>query len=293
MRWFSNPQRDSHEDIRAAHEALMHAGHSRPEALAGFGKHLQRVRATLAEPRDVLLAGFLVGAVFAAGLTLTMAVAWFVMGVAAGPGVPAKSLGAGYYVAGGSSNPGNQDGSTGAPADTIGPSLLEIFPPAAAAVAILGLAGTGMALVTRRRWRSAGVLETLMDLAPRRGYLVETLAVWLGVGVLIVLIVRSQAGPQMAEGATIMLVSFGIPVLAAAFIAAFPALYCWALLRVSRLDAAAYARPIIEREAALRIESERATDGPSVYQHGAFERNRWADEVLARQDTPRNARRRR
>jgi len=257
MPWFSDPQRDSPEDIRAAQQALRFAGYPHPRATAEVTSHLRHVRAALAAPRDIVSAGFLVGAVFAAALTLAMGVAWFVMGVAAGPGLPAGNPGTGYYIVGGSSNPAPRDGSTDAPADAIGRSLLEILPPALAAVAILGLAGVGMALVSRRRWRRAGALETCIDLAPRRGHLAETVAVWLGIGTLVVAIVRTQAGPQMADGATLMLALFGIPVLAATFVAAFPGIYGRMLARVSRLDAAAYARPIIEREAALRIKAAR------------------------------------
>ena len=293
MTWFSNPQRDSPDDIRAAQQALRHAGYSHPRATAEVTNHLRRVRAALAAPRDIVSAGFLVGAVIAAALTLAMGVAWFAMGVAAGPGVPGGNPGTGYYVVGGSSNPETQDGSTDTPADAIGRSLLEFLPPALAAVAILGLAGVGMALVTRRRWRRAGALDTCIDLAPRRGHLAETVAVWLGIGVLIVAIVRTQAGPQMADGATLMLASFGIPVLAATFIAAFPGLYGRLLPRVSRLDAAAYARPIIELEAARRIKAERETFRRGAHHGAAYDQGAWADEVLARLDTSRTARRRR
>ena len=290
MRWFSNPQRDSRDDIRAAQQALVYAGHSRSEAVAEYGTYLYRLRAALAAPRDILWAGFLVGAAMAVALTLALGVAGFVMGVVAGPGILIRPFGRGYDVIGTAAGSGTPVGSTAALADATFRSLLDLLPAALTAMAILGLAGAGTALVTRNRWRRAGALDTFTDLRPRRRYLLEAAAVWLGVAALIVLIVRVQAGTQMAGGAVVMLASFGIPVLASVFLAAFPSLYKWLLPRVSPLDAAAYARPIIEREAALRVKADRDLYGRSVHRHSIDTRNRWADEVLARSDAARRRR---
>ena len=284
MRWFSNPQRDSRDDIRAAQQALVYAGHSRSEAVAEYGTYLYRLRAALAAPRDIVWAGFLVGAAMAVALTLALGVAGFVMGVVAGPGILIRPFGRGYDVI------GTAAGSTAALADATFRSLLDLLPAALTAMAILGLAGAGTALVTRNRWRRAGALDTFTDLRPRRRYLLEAAAVWLGVAALIVLIVRVQAGTQMAGGAVVMLASFGIPVLASVFTAAFPSLYKWLLLRVSSLDAAAHARPIIELEAALRINADRDLYGRGVQRHSIHPRDRWADEVLARSDAARRRR---
>ena len=293
MRRFSNPQRDSRDDIRAAQQALVYAGHRRSEAVAEYDTYLSRVRAALAAPRDILWAGFLVGAAMAVALTLALGVAGFVMGVVAGPGILIRPFGRGYDVIGTAAASGTPAGSTAALADATFRSLLDLLPAALTAMAILGLAGAGTALVTRNRWRRAGALDTFTDLRPRRRYLLEAAAVWLGVAALIVLIVRVQAGPQMAGGAVVMLASFGIPVLASVFLAAFPSLYKWLLPRVSPLDAAAYARPIIEREAALRINADRDLYGRGVQRHSIHPRDRWADEVLARLDVSSAARRRR
>ena len=71
------------------------------------------------------------------------------------------------------------------------------------------------------------------------------------------------------------------------FGAGFPSMYRWVLPRVSPVDAADYARPIIEREAALQIKSER-----EFYGRPAYERNRWAEEILKRVDTSDATRRR-
>ena len=84
-----------------------------------------------------------------------------------------------------------------------------------------------------------------------------------------------------------MLAFVGIPILSVVFSAGFPGLYSRILPRVSKLDAAAYARPIIEREAALQVKSER-----EFYGRPAYERNRWAEDILKRLDTSDATRRR-
>ena len=238
------------------------------------------MRAALAAPRHTLRAGFLVGAAMAVALLLTLVAASFLIVMVTGPGVPVRSA-AGWQVVPGTATPG-----------TPGGSPLDILLPTVTTLAILGVAGAGTALVTRNRWRRAGARDTFIDLAPRRLYLLETAAVWLGVSGLIVAMVRVQAGPQVDRGGLALLVSFGIPTLASVFGFVFPSVYNRLLPRVSPLDAAAYARPIIECEAALRVKADRERSGRSVAHHSIYARDRWADEVLARSD-PDTARRRR
>ena len=281
MRWFSDPQRDSRDAIRAAQQALMHAGYSRAEAVAAFETHRQRVRAAVAAPRDVLRAGFLAGAA-----TAVLGLAVLIVGISLVSLVPVPR-----------SDPWPSSSDLRPPVPPQGdPGLglpVELLPSALISALVLGLAGAGMALVTRNRWRRAGALDTFIDLAPRRLYLLEAAAVWLGVSGLIVAIVRVQAGPQMDDGGLALLVFFGIPVLASVFGFVFPSVYNRLLPRASPLDAAAYARPIIEREAALRVKADRELSGRSVAHHSIYERDRWADEVLARLDASNTARRRR
>ena len=59
-------------------------------------------------------------------------------------------------------------------------------------------------------------------------------------------------------------------------------MYRWVLPRISPLDAAAYVRPIIEREAALQVVADREFYGRNPY-HVAYDRRVWADDVLARE----------
>ena len=272
MPWLSTPQRDSRDDIRAAQQALVYAGYPHSTAVAAYQTYLYRVRAALAAPRDIVWTGFIVGAVMASigivALLLLVAIGGIVASLVEAPLAPAE--------------PG-----TPAPAGTDRASPLSFLPAILMTTWVLGIAGAGIALVTRNRWRRARVLETFIDVAPRRVFLLETAAVWAGVAALIVVVVWAQAGSQMA-GTTVGLLSFfGIPILALVFGAGFPGLYSRLLPRISLLDAAAYARPIIEREAALQVKSER-----EFYGRPAYERNQWAEEILRRMDTSETTRRR-
>ena len=272
MPWFSNPHRDSRDHIRAAQQALVYAGYPHSTAVAAYETYLYRVRAALAAPRDIVWAGFLVGAVMAAvgivALLLLLGLGGIVASLVEAPLVPAES-------------------GTPAPSVSDRNSPLDFLPTILVTTWVLGIAGAGIALVTRNRWRRARVLETFIDVAPRRVYLLETAAVWVAVAALIVAIVWAQAGPRMVGTAVGMLAFVGIPILSLMFGAGFPGLYNRILPRVSKLDAAAYARPIIEREAALQVKSER-----EFYGRPAFERNRWAEDILKRLDTSDAARRR-
>ena len=158
---------------------------------------------------------------------------------------------------------------------------------------LLGLAGAGLALVSRDRWRRAGALETFTDLDLERRAWLQTLAVWLPIGGLMILAVGRQSGEEVAQGAVIALAFVGVPLLAVLFDFTFPSLYRWVLPRVSRLDAAVLARPIIELESARRIKAERQTYSRSAYHGALYDQGAWADEVLARLDTSRTPPRRR
>ncbi len=273
MQWFKDPQRDSREDIRAAQQALVYAGYPHGDAVTAVTTHLHRARAALAAPRHALLAGFLSGAGMAIGvflvLTLALGGLGLVMGAIGDSGAPV-----GFTAGAPSAAPSapQADPSPGSP--------LGILPVVAVATPVLGLAGAGMARVTGNRWRRAGVLQTFVNLRPGRRYLLEAAAVWLGVAGLIVLIVWALAGPQLGANVAQALVFFGVPVGATTLSLGFSNLYTWVLPRVSPVSAAAYARPIFEREAARQIKSERDFYGASRYDRTAYDRNRWADEIL-------------
>ena len=281
MPWLPNPQRDSLEDIDAAHRALAFAGYPRTQATTEYETYLYRLRAALAAPGHTFRAGFLAGAAIAVALMLTAGALSFLLVVIFGSGVPSPGP-AGPIVVPGTDDPGTSDRSP-----------LDLVLPAATSIVILAVAGAATALVTRGRWRSAGVLVTFSDVAPRQTYLLQTVAVWLGIGALMVLAVRWRGDEEMVTGAIVMLAFAGIPLLAFFFAAVFPSLYRWLLPRVSPLDAAAYARPIIELEVAMQIDSERETHGRGTFHRAFYDRSTWADEVLARLNASRRGRRRR
>ncbi len=137
-----------------------------------------------------------------------------------------------------------------------------------------------MAWVSRNRWRRAGALRTYADLRPDRRYVLEAAMVWLGSAGLITLIVWSLAGPQLGSNVAQVLAFFAVPVSAAAFGSWFSGLYNKVLPRVSPVDAAAFARLVIERDAARQIRAERDYYGRSVYHRSAYDRSQWADQVL-------------
>ena len=292
MAWLSDPQRDSPDEFRAAHQALVYAGRPRGEAAAELQAHLHRVRVASASLRDTVLSGFLAGAAIAAGLALVVLVTTLIIVVAFGPGVPVQTSG-GVAVVRPAENPGTADTPATDPGGASRAPSLDMLVTAATIGVLLGLAGAGLALVARDRWRRAGARETFTDLDLERSAWLQTLAVWLPIGGLMILAVGRQGDEEVAQGAVIALAFVGIPLLAVLFAGTFPSLYRWFLPRLSRLDAAALARPIIELESALRIKAERQTYSRSAYHGAAYDQGAWADEVLARLDTSRNAKRRR
>ena len=170
MQWLRDPQRDSRDDVRAAQQALVYAGFPHSDAVTEVTTHLHRVRAALAAPGHALVAGFLSGAAMAISVLLVLTLALgglgLVLGAVSDPGTP------------GNIGPAASDA---APAEAGPGSPLGILPAVVVAAPVLGLAGVGMSRVTRNRWRRAGVLRTFTDLRPRRRYLLEAAAVWLGV----------------------------------------------------------------------------------------------------------------
>lgn len=276
MTWFSNPQRDSRDDIRAAQQALVYAGYPHAEAVSEVSTHLSRVRAAVSTRRDVTVAGFLAGALMAVIAVAALVVAILLSGIVSStvhePGMP---LGC---------PPGL--GLRNCPSHVTAPALdnpgapLGSWPVIAIGSPLLGLAGAWSAHITRNRWRRAGAARTFSDLAPRRLYLVEIVVLGLAMAALVVGTVWAFAGSQFSGAAFELLALIAIPVGAAVFASAFPSMYAWVLPRVSPLDAAAFARPIIERDAALQVVADREFYGRSPYHRSRGDRTAWADAVL-------------
>jgi len=276
MPWLSNPQRDSPHHLRAAQQALVHAGYPHAEAVSEVSTHLGRVRAAMSTPRDVTVAGFLAGALMAviavAALVIGILVSGLVSSTVHEPGMP---LGC---------PPGL--GLRNCPSHIAAPALdnpgapLGAWPAIAIGSPILGLAGAGSAHITRNRWRRAGAAGTFSDLAPRRVYLFEIAVLGLAMAALVVGTVWAFAGLQFGGAAFELLALIAIPVGASAFAAAFPGMYARVLPRVSSLDATAFARPIIERDAAFQVVADREFYGRSPYHRSRGDRTAWADAVL-------------
>ena len=276
MPWLSNPQRDSRDNIRAAQQALVYAGYPHAEAVSGVSTHLHRVRAAMSTRRDVTVAGFLAGALMAVVAVAAIVIGIMVSGVVGRtvhepgmrpgcpPGLAVRNCPS-HLADAAFDNPGAPLGS---------------WPALAIGSPILGLAGAWSAHITRNRWRRAGAARTFSDLAPRRVYLVEIGVLGLAMAALVVGTVRLFAGSQFSGAAFELLALIAIPVGAAVFAAAFPSLYAWMLPRVSPLDAAAYTRPIIERDAALQVVADREFYGRNPYHRSRNDRTAWADAVL-------------
>ena len=273
MTWFTNPQRDSRDDIRAAQQALVYAGYPHAEAVSEVSTHLGRVRAAMSTRRDVTVAGFLAGALMAAIAATAVVLGVWVSGALSSTAIiPESPFGCPFY----GSCPGELV--IGAFDDPGAP--LGAWPVVAIGSPILGLAGAGAAHITRGRWRRAGAASTFSDLAPRRVYLLELGALGLAMAALVVGVVSAFAGSQFSGSAVLLLVLIGIPLVASVFAAIFPRTYAWMLPRISPLDAAAYARPIVEREAALQVVADRDFYARNPYYRSRDDRASWAEAVL-------------
>lgn len=276
MPWLSGPQRDSRDNIRASQQALVYAGYPHAVAVSEVSTHLSRVRAAMSTPRHVTVAGLLAGALMAVIAVAALVIGVLVSGVVGStPHKPAGMLGcppALHLV--------SCPDQLAAPAFDNPRAPLGSWPAIAIGSPILGLAGAWSAHITRNRWRRAGAARTFSDLAPRRVYLVEIGVLGLAIAALVAGTVRVFAGSQFSDAAFELLALIAIPVGAAVFAAAFPSLYAWMLPRVSPLDAAAYARPIIERDAALQVVADREFYGRNPYHRSRNDRTAWADAVL-------------
>ena len=270
IRWLRGRQYDSPHAIQASREALVSLGYRPAEANRALRLYLRRVRAALTTPGYAARAGLLTVVTMAVGVLLMLTLALEVLvrhwGLSA-------NLAFNYSYA-------------------HAPLIPNIMPEAALVLSVLGLVGAGGAQVIRYRWQRAGVLHAYSRQArPHVGLplclgaagllvavagLTELVGWWL-----IVVQAYSEATRPAALEALIRgplvdarertLIFLGIPFGAVAYAAWFPGLYGWILPRVSPVDAAAYARPLVAREAARQTAAAR-----EIYSRSAY---RWADHV--------------
>ena len=274
MQWFKDPQHDSAYDMRAAQQALVHAGHLPAQAQSDLAAYVRRVRVALTGAGDTALAGILTVAIMAASVLLMLTLSLEV--VVRRWGLGGEDFAFDYRHAD-------------------APLLPNIMPEAAFALMALGAVGAGAALGIRHRWRRAGVLRAFRRQPPPRiappvclgaaGLLLLAAGLTVLVGLWLIVAGPVSGVPQVTAFGIYLwspllgtlgraLVVLGIPLGALAVTAWFPVLYAWVLPRVSTVDAAAHARPIIERETARQV-----ADASEFYRRGSQSRGPWTDQA--------------
>ena len=274
MQWITDPRHDSRFDTRAAQQALVHAGYPPAQARTDLAAYLRRVRVALSNAGDTTLAGILTVATMAASVLLMLTLSLEV--VVRRWGLGGEDFAFDYRYA-------------------HAPLLPNIMPEAAFALMAFGLLGAGAALGIRRRWRRAGVLRAFRRQPPPRiappvclgaaGLLLLVAGLTVLVGLWLIVAGPVSGVPQVTAFGVYLwspllgtlgraLVVLGIPLGAVAFTAWFPVLYAWVLPRVSTVDAAAYARPIIERETARQV-----ADASDFYRRNSYSRGPWTDQA--------------
>ncbi len=271
-------ERDNRQDLRSAQQALVHAGYPAVEAWTALATFIRKVRSAAAARRAAILAGFTTGALMAVSVLAVLGVGIGLLGLLmrAGfgdtPGTTGDSAAAATAVA---------QRATEEPAPTTSPleAAVALLRASAVAAPIVGVAGLGLALVDRARWRRAGALSTFLDLRPTRLWMLREAAVWALVAVGVAGLIGLQLGDQARLGFLLLMIPIGIPSAAAAGVW-FRRLYPHVLPRMAMVDAAALARPIIVRDAALQVVADREFYGRNVYRRQHVDRSLWADQAL-------------
>ncbi len=271
----SGPVDDPREEARAV-KALRHVGVPISEARSDVGRYLRRVRAAVAPVRDASVAGVVAVAVIALGLLGALGAISLILAVVVGLGQMERP----FYVTDGiavaqvRANAPENPQSPAPPLPTLGLALAVI-------VAAFGVvAGRAQ----RSHWRRRGVHRTFRELTPDGAHGVEIAlltAIAMAAASLCALLV-------FGSDAVVLIFAVIVPgalLLVAAGRAAFAPLFDWTLRHASRLDAAAYARPLIERDIALEVAAEgsfygRGSFGPSS-PAGNAAASLWAAATLA------------
>ena len=254
MQWITDPRHDSRFDTRAAQQALVHAGYPPAQARADLAAYLRRVRVALTQmPATPTLAGILTVATMAASVLLMLTLSLEV--VVRRWGLGGEDFAFDYRHAD-------------------APLLPNIMPEAAFALMAFGLLGAGAALGIRRRWRRAGVLRAFRRQPPPRiapaslpgSSRIAPAGGWTNCSGWLVAdrrrpcqrgapdhSVRSLSVEPAARHARKGAGCPGNPAWCGGFYRLVSRPLRLDLPRVSTVDAAAYARPIIERETARQV----------------------------------------
>lgn len=263
---FSGPVDDPREEGLAI-DALRYLGVPQGQARSDVHRHLRRARAAVASVRDVSVAGVLAAAAF----TLVLGVALGSVSAILAIVVNIGQIDRPYYITEG--RPVAEirrtaqvvDDSQSSPLPTMGLVI----------VAVVAAFGLMAGRAERNSWRRSGAHRTFRDLnldgAHRWEIVLPTLTA---------IAIASLAALLTFGGDAIGLVVIIIVPIILFFVAAtrlvFAPIFDWALRHRSRLDAAAYARPLIERDVALEV----AAEGES-YGRGSFSARRPASNAAA------------
>ncbi len=251
----SGPVDDPREEALAV-VALGHIGVPDRQARSDVRRYLRRVRAAVAPVRHVSVAGVLAVAAFTLGLAAALGAISVTLAIVVGVGQIDRP----YYVTDGRTVAEVRRAAQSVDHDQTSP-LPTMVPVSVAVVAALGLVA-GRA--ERNHWRRSGAHRTFRDLTPDGAHRLEIALV-----IAMAIVVTSLAALLAYGGGAIALVFAvivpGALLLVAAARTVFAPIFDWTLRHVSRLDAAAYARPLVERDIALEV----AAEGQS-YGRGSF-----------------------
>ncbi|MCY3896278.1 MAG: hypothetical protein OXG17_07405 [Chloroflexi bacterium] len=271
----SAPVDDPREEARAV-EALGHVGVPARQARSEVRRYFRRVRAAVSPVRDVSVAGVIATAVVALGLLAALGAISLILAIVVGLGQMEQP----FYVTDGI--PVEQIRAN-APeeAQNDAPPLPGLGLVLAAVVTAFGLAA-GRA--ERNHWRRAGVHRTFRELEPDGAHRVEIALVTM------MAIAVASLSALLAYGGQAMVLVFAVIIpgtllILAAGRAVFGPLFDWSLQHVARRDAAAYARPLIERDIALEVAAEGNFYGRSSFSAespaGNTAASLWAAQTLA------------
>ena len=262
----SGPVDDPQEEALAV-VALGHIGVPDRRARSDVRRYLRRVRAAVAPVRHVSIAGILAAAAFIVGLAAALGATSVILAIVVGVGQIDRP----YYLTDGRPVAEVRRAALALDHDQSSP-LATLVPVAVAAVAAFGLVA-GRA--ERNHWRRSGAHRTYRDLTPDGAHRLEiALLTTMAIAVASLTALLAYGGDAIVLVFTVIVP--GTLLLIAAARTVFPKTFDWTLRHVSRIDAAACARPLIERDIALEV----AAEGES-YGRGSFSARRPASNAAA------------
>lgn len=271
----SGPADDPREEARAV-EALGHIGVPARKARLEVRRYYRRVRAAVSPVRDVSIAGVMATAVVALGLLAALGAISLILAIVVGLGQMERP----FYVT---------DGIAVQQVRANAPERTQVDDPplpglGLVLVAVVTAFGMAAGRAERNHWRRTGVHRTFRELRPDSAHGLEIALVT------VLAIAVASLSALLAFGGQAMVLVFAVIIPGALLIlaagrAVFAPLFDWSLQHVSRLDAAAYARPLVERDIALELAAEGNFYGRSSFSMASPAGNSaailWAAATLA------------